>query len=76
MVLAKKTSKNQITLPKKIVDQLPDVEYFDVQIQDGAIRLYPVDARGAVQVREKLVRRGVNEKDVRRAVKWARRRRG
>ncbi len=76
MVLAKRTSRNQITLPKKIVDQLPDVEYFDVQMQDGAIRLYPVDVMGAVQVREKLVKRGVNEKDVRRAVKWARSRRG
>ncbi|HJS75591.1 MAG TPA: AbrB/MazE/SpoVT family DNA-binding domain-containing protein [Vicinamibacteria bacterium] len=75
MVLAKKTSKNQITLPKKIVDQLPDVEYFDVQIQDGAIQLYPVDLAGAVQVREKLEKLGIDEKDVREAVKWARSRR-
>ena len=75
MVLAKKTSKNQITLPKKIVDQLPDVEYFDVQIQDGAIQLYPVDLTGAVRVREKLEKLGIDEKDVREAVKWARSRR-
>jgi hypothetical protein len=75
MILAKKTSKNQITLPKKIVDQFPDVEYFDVQIQGGAIQLYPVDMTGAVQVREKLDKLGIDEKDVREAVRWARRRR-
>ena len=44
-MLAKKTSKNQITLPKEIVKSFPDAEYFDVRIQDNAIRLTPV-ARG------------------------------
>jgi len=29
-VLAKKTTKNQITLPKKVVARFTDVEYFDV----------------------------------------------
>jgi bifunctional DNA-binding transcriptional regulator/antitoxin component of YhaV-PrlF toxin-antitoxin module len=29
-MLAKMTSKNQITIPKKIIEQLPDVEYFEV----------------------------------------------
>jgi hypothetical protein len=72
MVLAKKTSKNQITLPKRIVDQIPEVEYFDVQIQDGAIHLYPVDLNAASRVREKLEKLGIDEKDVREAVKWAR----
>ncbi len=74
MILAKKTSKNQITLPKKIVDQFPDVEYFDVQIQGGAIQLYPVDLNVADRVREKLEQLGLDEKDAREAVKWARRR--
>ncbi len=75
MVLAKKASKNRIILPKKIVDQFPDVGYFDVQVQDGAIQLYPVHLTGAVQVREKLVKLGINEEDVWEAVKWARSRR-
>jgi hypothetical protein len=29
-MLAKKTSKNQITLPKAIVQQIPATDYFDV----------------------------------------------
>jgi hypothetical protein len=75
MALAKKTSKNQITLPKKIVDQLPGIDYFDVQIRDGIIQLHPVDWTGAAQVREKLEELGIDERDVRDAVKWARSRR-
>ena len=75
MVLAKKTSKNQITLPKKIVSQFPDIDYFDVQLEGGAIQLYPVDLNGASRVREKLEKLGIVEGDVREAVKWARRRR-
>ncbi len=75
MILAKKTSKNQITLPKKIADQFPDVEYFDVQVQDGVIQLYPVDLNVADRVREKLEKLGIDESDVREAVKWARSRR-
>jgi hypothetical protein len=30
-MLAKKTSKNQITLPKAIADRFPGVDYFDVR---------------------------------------------
>ena len=41
-MLAKKTSKNQITLPKEIVKAFQDAEYFDVSIKDNAIRLMPV----------------------------------
>ena len=75
MALAKKTSKNQITLPKKIVEQLPGIDYFDVQIRDGIVQLYPVDWTGVAQVREKLEKLGIDEGDVRAAVKWARSRR-
>ncbi len=41
-MLAKMTSKNQITIPKKIVEQLPDAEYFDVELKDGVIVLKPL----------------------------------
>ena len=41
-MLAKLTAKNQITIPKKVVDQLPDVKYFDVQLKDGAVVLKPL----------------------------------
>ena len=30
-MLAKKTSKNQITLPKAVISRFPAVEYFDVR---------------------------------------------
>ncbi len=41
-MLAKKTSKHQVTLPKAIVQQIPDTEYFDVSVQKGAVLLKPV----------------------------------
>jgi hypothetical protein len=42
-MLAKKTSKNQITLPKAIVEVFPDAQYFDVRVQDRKIILLPVN---------------------------------
>jgi hypothetical protein len=33
--LAKKTSKNQLTLPKAIVEHFPDVDYFNVREEGG-----------------------------------------
>jgi hypothetical protein len=41
-ILVRKTGKNQVTLPKAIVQQLPDVEYFDVSVSDGTVILRPV----------------------------------
>jgi hypothetical protein len=72
MPLAKKTSKNQITLPKKIVEHFPDIEYFDVRLGEGAIVLYPVDVDNADRVREKLDELGINEQDIRDAIRWTR----
>jgi hypothetical protein len=36
-MLAKMTSKNQITIPQKIVEQISDAEYFEVELKDGLI---------------------------------------
>jgi hypothetical protein len=36
-MLAKMTSKNQITIPKKIVEQISDAKYFEVELKDGLI---------------------------------------
>ncbi len=44
-MLAKKTSKNQLTLPKKIVKDFPGVEYFDVAVNKGRIVLTPLNCR-------------------------------
>ncbi len=72
MSLAKKTSKNQITLPKKIVEQFPDIDYFDVRVGEGTIVLYPVDVDNAGRVREKLEELGIGDQDIRDAIRWAR----
>lgn len=75
-MLAKKTSKNQITLPKEIVKVFPEAEYFDVSIRDNAIRLMPVKitpVRSSLDsVREKMKKLGLTEKDVGEAIRWAR----
>jgi hypothetical protein len=76
-MLAKKTSKNQITLPKAIVEVFPDAQYFDVRVQDRKIILLPVKIMPAgstlEKVREKMRRLGITEEDVGEAVRWARR---
>ena len=75
-MLAKKTSKNQLTLPKEIVKSFPDTEYFDISVQDRKIVLMPVriaPADAALEgVRDKLKKLGITEDDVAGAVKWAR----
>ena len=75
-MLAKKTSKNQITLPKEIVKVFPDAEYFDVSIRDNTIRLMPVKISlvesSLDTVREKLKKLGLTEKNVGEAIQWAR----
>jgi len=78
-MLAKKTSKNQITLPKRIVQQLPDAEYFDISLRDGEVILRPVVIRASGEwlkaAREKIRDLGLTEKDVEGAIRSARSRR-
>jgi hypothetical protein len=49
-MLAKKSSKNQITLPKAIVAAFEDVDYFDVTTQNGRIILEPVRTKKGDEV--------------------------
>jgi hypothetical protein len=78
-VLAKKTSKNQLTIPKAIVERLPDTEYFDVSIREGEVVLRPVLVTASAErlrvVREKIRKLGLTEKSVEDAIRWTRRRR-
>jgi hypothetical protein len=74
-MLAKKTVKNQITLPKVIASRFPDVEYFEVSAEENAIVLRPLRRSRADEVRAKLAKLGVTEGDVIDAVAWARKRR-
>lgn len=71
-VLAKKTSKNQLTLPKEVVNGFPGVDYFAVRAEDGRIILEPFVPSRADQVRQKLADLGIDEQDVTDAVAWAR----
>lgn len=73
-MLARKTVKNQITLPKKIVERFPGATHFDIRVEGDRIVLRPVDVEQGVRVREKLERLGLDDEDVQAAVRWARRR--
>ncbi|CAK7067344.1 MAG: hypothetical protein DELT_01704 [Desulfovibrio sp.] len=70
-MLAKLTSKNQLTLPKAIVQQI-DAEYFEVSAENGRVILTPVKIQRADAVREKLEALGISEDDVADAIAWAR----
>lgn len=71
-MLAKLTSKNQITLPKAVVSGVDAAEYFDVSVERGRIILTPVRVQRAQAVREKLEQLGITEQDVEDAIAWAR----
>jgi len=76
-MLCKRTYKNQITLPKKIMEDFKGVEYFQATTQGGKIILEPVDlvplsGRPIEKVRKKIAALGLTEKDVEDAIAWAR----
>jgi hypothetical protein len=72
MALAKLTSKNQLTLPKAVMQQAGGADYFDVVWENGRIVLTPVHPGGAARVRSRLAELGISENDVAEAVAWAR----
>jgi len=71
---AKITSKNQITIPKKIMDQMPDIDYFDIEIKDGSIILKPLKTyeTNLAQIRDKMKKLGLKEDCIKKAIQWAR----
>lgn len=75
-MLAKKTSKNQVTLPREIAKQFPDIDYFDVEVRQSSIVLTPVKLSPVTLtidgMREKMERLGITDGDVKDAVRWAR----
>ena len=71
-MLAKMTSKNQITLPKAVTAQVSAAEYFEVEVEGGRLVLTPVRIQKAEAVREKLAQLGITENAVDEAVAWAR----
>lgn len=71
-MLAKRTIKNQITLPKTVVARFDGVEYFDVSTDGETIVLRPLQISRADEVRVRLAQLGIEEQDTAAAVSWAR----
>lgn len=72
-MLAKLTSKNQLTLPKAAVEAAGSPEYFEIEVRAGQLVLTPVRIQRADAVRAKLSGLGLNDDDLAEAVAWARR---
>lgn len=71
-MLAKMTSKNQLTLPKSVTVAVGSAEYFDVEARNGQIVLTPVRIQRGDAVRAKLAELDLSEQDITNAVTWAR----
>ena len=71
-MLAKMTSKNQLTLSKSVPAAVGNAEYFDVEARNGQIVLTPVRIQRGDAVRAKLAELNLNEQDITDAVGWAR----
>ena len=72
-MLAKITSKNQITIPKKIVEKIPDVKHFDIEFKNGVVILKPIKFfdTSLDQIRAKTKKLGLKEDSVAEAIRWA-----
>ena len=71
-MLAKRTSKSQVTLPKAVVQTTGEADYYDVSVEGGRIVLTPVRLHQADAVRAKLEELGITQDDVGEAIAWAR----
>ena len=71
-MLAKITSKNQITLPKAVMAQVSPSEYYEVEAVNDRIMLTPVRIQSAEAVRDKLAALNITDQDIKDAVHWAR----
>ncbi len=71
-MLAKITSKNQLTLPKSLTEAVGATEYFDVEARGGQLILTPVRIQRGDAVRAKLAELDLTDEDIASAVAWAR----
>jgi len=71
-MLAKLTTKNQLTLPKAAVEAAGNAEYFEVEVRSGQLLLTPVRIQRADAVRAKLAELDLGNDDLAAAVAWAR----
>ncbi len=73
-MLVKLSSKNQVTVPRKILAQMPDTRYLEVEWKDGAIIMKPVAVvdTNLEQIRDKMKQLGLSKESVSEAIQWAR----
>ena len=73
-MLAKMTSKNQITIPKKIINQMGKVKHFDVTLKNGNIVMKPIEfyETNLEQIRSKINKLGLEKDAIAEAIRWAR----
>ncbi len=71
-MLAKLTSKNQLTLPRRAIDAVGNPSHFQVEVDGDRLVLTPSRPGAADAVRQKLETLGLTESDVADAVDWAR----
>ena len=71
-MLTKRTSKNQVTIPKAVLQAVGETDYYEVSTQNGKIILTPFQLQQAETVRAKLESLGLTEQDIVEAVRSVR----
>jgi bifunctional DNA-binding transcriptional regulator/antitoxin component of YhaV-PrlF toxin-antitoxin module len=71
-MLAKLTSKNQLTLPKKALAALGPVSHFEIAVDGDRLILTPAHLDKLEAVRRHIAALGIMEADITQAVKEAR----
>jgi hypothetical protein len=71
-MIVRKATRNRITLPLAIASCFSDVEYFDVKTDGERIIMRPLQRNPGAKVRGRLSKLGIDEKDVAKAIAWAR----
>jgi len=71
-MLAKVTAKNQLTLPKRVIEALGNPSHFEVEVDGDRLVLTPSRPGSASAVRHKLQALGLLESDITDAVALAR----
>lgn len=71
-MLAKLTSKNQLTLPKAAIEAAGSPGYFQIEVRAGQLVLTPIRLQRADGVRAKLAQLDLGDDDLAAAVAWAR----
>ena len=73
-MLVKLSPKNQITVPRKILARLPHTKYFELEMENGALVLKPVQVveTNLEQIQRKMTDLGLKDDCVAEAIRWAR----